>query len=448
MQHQSEIMEGVEPGQEVAARRIDIRLVHRVDIPGTIHGQVLSSSAIALGSRRTGYALASVAVVLASVGAALVVALVRELAAPIVAGSHVDYLAFYAAGRLVLDHDPAGLYVASAITAIERTIIVVPVGANGYMPFINPPFAAVALAPFAMFPAQLARVAWAGLNLVALTGASIWVAWPLAGRQRIAAALLVGLSFPAYHALAEGQSSAVLLLGGIAALQAARAGSWRLAGMALATFWLKPQLIVLPLLALALDRRWAAIAWALLGGSCLVVASLPFVGIGSYATYLGYLAGVGLSHFNGAGSASVWAGALGSLEGLNGLLVGMLGQGSVVLVDVLWAILVAIVGGVWLAACRWQRPGFETPQGRQMLAAGIGIVLLVDPNLFPQDRLLVFLLVPALGPTTPTDYWRVAVAVAALAALAAVPAHLFTIALLAMVLVWSARPVAAAHTTR
>jgi hypothetical protein len=435
----------------VLRRRSDIRVVHRTDIRGTIHGQVLSSSsAIALGSPRTGYALASVAVVLVGAGAALALVLVRELAAPIVAGTHLDFLAFYAAGRLVLDHNAAGLYVASAITAIERTIIAVPVGANGYMPFINPPFAAVALAPFAALPSQLARVVWAGLSVVALAGAALWIGWPLAGRQRIAAGLLVGVSFPAYHALAEGQSSAVLLLGGIAALQAARVGSWRLAGLALATFWLKPQLIVLPLLALALDRRWAAIAWALLGGGALVVASLPFVGIGSYATYLGYLVGVGMSHFNGAGAVgqSVWAGALGTLEGLNGLLVGVFGQGSVVAVDVLWAILVAGVLALWLLACRWQRPGFETQAARHVLAAGIGIVLLVDPNLFPQDCLLVFLLVPALWPTTRTDYWRVVVAVAVIGALAALPAHLFTVVLLAVVLVWCARPIAAARSPR
>jgi hypothetical protein len=430
----------------VRCRRSDIRLVHRTDIRGTIRGHVSTSpSAIARGSRRTGYVLASVAVVLVSVGAALVLVLAQELASPIVVGSHLDYLAFYAAGRLVLEHDPAGLYLASAITAIERTIIAVPVGANGYMPFINPPFAAVALAPFAGLDAQLARVAWASLNVVALTWAAMWVARPLAGRQRIAAALLVGLSFPAYHALAEGQSSAILLLGGIAALQAARARSWRLAGLAIATFWLKPQLIVLPLLALALDRRWSAIAWTLLGGGALVVASLPFVGIGAYGTYLGYLVGVGVSHFNGAGTASVWAGALGSLEGLNGLLVGVFGQSSVVVVDVLWAILVAGLLALWLLGCRWQRPGFETPAARQMLAAGIAIVLLVDPNLFPQDCLLVFLLVPALWPTTQTAYLRVVVLVAVIAVLAALPAHLFTITLLVVVTALCARPIAAAH---
>ncbi len=386
------------------------------------------------------------AVALVGVGVALVVGLVRELSAPFVAGSHLDFLAFYAAGRLVLDHDPAGLYVAPAITAIERTIIGVPIGANGYMPFINPPFAAVALAPFAGLPSQVARVAWAGLSVIALAAAATWIARPLAGRQRIAAALLVALSYPAYHSLAEGQSSALLLLGSVAALQAARLGSWRLAGLALASLWLKPQLIVLPLIALALDRRWGAVGSALVGGLVLVVASLPFVGIGAYADYPGYLLAVGLSHFNGAGAVgqSVWAGALGTLEGLNGLLVGVFGQGSVVVVDGLWAILVTALLAGWLVACRWQRPGFDTPAARQMLAAGIGIVLLVDPNLFPQDCLLVFLLVPALWPATRPGDWQVVVGVAVLGALAALPAHLFTIALLALVVAWCGRPIATA----
>ena len=256
------------------------------------------------------------------------------------------------------------------------------------------------------------------------------------------AALLVGLSFPAYHTLAEGQWSAVMLLGGVAALAAARRGSWRLAGLALATFWLKPQLILLPLLAFALDRRWTAMAWSVLGGAALVLASLPFVGIDPYATYLGYLVEVGVSHFSGAGAlaASVWAGNLAAVDGLNGLLVSVLGQGSVASVDILWAILVAGLLAAWLLAGRSQRPGLETQAGRRMLAAGIGIVLLVDPHLYPQDCLLVFLLVPALWPAARSDYWRVIVGVATIAALVALPVHLFTAVLIAAVIGVCASP--------
>ena len=384
-------------------------------------------------------ALWAAAVALIGVGAVLLAALLEELAAPMPAGIHHDFLAFFAAGRLVLQGHSSDLYDAGALTAIQRAVIPTPVGANGYMPFINPPFAAVAFAPIAALPAQAARAAWAVLSLAMLALAGAWIAAPLPTRERIATALLVALSFPAYHSLAEGQWSAVMLLGGVAALSAARRGSWALAGLALATWWLKPQLLVLPLLALALDRRWATVGWAVVGGLLLALVSVPFVGVGIYGQYVGYLLEVAASHFNGAGVViqSVWQGDLATSEGLNGMLVGYLGQGAVATVDLLWAGLVVGFVALWLAAATVERPGFETLPARRLLAAGVGIVLLVNPNLFVQDCVLVFLLLPALWPLGVRDSWRASVGVALLAAVVLLdqwPAtHLFTIVLAAVV---------------
>lgn len=396
---------------------------------------------------------------LVGAGAILAAILVGELVAPIATDPHHDFLAFFAAGRLVLTGQAASLYDASAITSVQRTVIPGPIGANGYMPFINPPFAAVAFAPLATLSAQAARAALVVLSAAMLVVAAAWIARPLATRERIAAGLLVALSFPAYHSLAEGQWSAAMLLGGVAALQAARRGSWRLAGLALATWWLKPQLIVLPLLALALHRRWTAVAWTLLGGAALAVVSLPFVPVGTWGAYASYLVEVGVSHFNGAGAVaqSVWQGNLAGSEGLNGLLIGLFGQASVVSVNVLWAILVAGLLSLWLLACRSHRPGFAMPAGRRLIAAGIGIVLLVNPNLFLQDCVLVFLLGAALQPTPPhptglaatelqptelRDYWRVIVGLAVIAAATALSSQAFTLALLAVVVVWCLQTVA------
>ena len=384
-------------------------------------------------------ALWAAAIALIGLGAVLFAALLEELAASMPAGVHHDFLAFFAAGRLVLQGRSADLYDASALTAIQRSVIPTPVGANGYMPFINPPFAAVAFAPIATLPAQAARAAWAILSLAMLALAGAWIARPLATRQRIATALLITLSFPAYHSLAEGQWSAVMLLGGVAALAAARRGSWGLAGLALATWWLKPQLLVLPLLALALDRRWAAIGWAILGGALLTLVSVPFVGVGIYGQYVGYLLEVAASHFNGAGAVvqSVWQGDLATSEGLNGMLVGYLGQRAVATVDLLWAGLAAGLVMLWLAAAAVERPGFGTLPARRMVAAGVGIVLLVNPNLFVQDCVLVFLLLPALWPLRVRDYWRLSIGVSALAAVVLLDqwpgTHLFTIVLAAVV---------------
>lgn len=371
----------------------------------------------------------------------LAVLLTRELSLPMGVDSHHDFLAFLAAGRLVIAGRPFDLYDAAAITAIQRAIVPDPIGMNGYMPFINPPFAAVAFAPIAALPEQAGRVLWAALSTAMLVTAAILIARPLQGRRRVTMVLLIVLSYPAYHALAEGQWSTLMLLGGVIALRAARTGSWRVAGLALAGWWLKPQLILLPLVALALAGRWAAVRWMLLGGVALGLLSLPFVGFDTYTTYVRYLLVVATSHFNGAGAVapSVWQGDLGSTEGLNGLLVGIAGQRAVTAVNLVWVGLSLWFMGLWLQAARRRTPGFSTPDGRRILAAGIGIVLLVNPNLFRQDCLLVFLLIPALCADAADACWRMGVGVAAIAGLTLVDqvsgAHLFTLALLVVVLI-------------
>ena len=383
-----------------------------------------------------------VAAVVLLIGAGLLAALVEELAAPAVANGHHDFLAFFGAGQLVLQGHPGELYDAAAMTGIQRTIIPYPVGANGYMPFINPPFVAVAFAPLAALPYSAARSAWAALNLVLAVVASVWIAHELPPRDRVVGALLIVLSFPVYHALAEGQWSIVLLVASLAALAAARRGAWEAAGAWLAVLWLKPQFIAFPLLALLLARRWRAVAWAVGLGAAMVVVSLPFTGPSVDVQYVGYLLQVVLSHFTGAGAAqaSVWQGDLATAEGLNGLLVGYLGQQAVGLVNALWAVLVAGVLGLYAVAAYRRHPGLATPEARQMLAVGVLAVLLVDPNLFTQDCVLLYAAVAALWPVAGRQALPVVAAAAGAAELIildqGVPTwHLFTIALLAAAVV-------------
>jgi hypothetical protein len=307
------------------------------------------------------------------------------------------------------------------------------------MPFINPPFAAAVFAPLAALSPEVARAVWAGISLALLVAAALVVARP-SSRDRALGALLVALSFPVYHTLAEGQWSILLLAAGLAALAAGRRGRWALVGLALVPFWLKPQLLVLPLVALALARRWRALATVGIGGAALVAFSAPYTGFASEVRYAGYLAQVVTSHFTGAGAvnATTWQGNLATTEGLNGLVVGYLGQGAVGLVNVLWLMaagaLVALYG---LAALR-QRPGFATFRARAMLAAGILVTLLVNPNLFAQDCVLVFLALAALWPVPRRLAFPVIVATVALADLILldqlpVTPHLFTLGLVVLV---------------
>ena len=377
------------------------------------------------------------AAVIVLIGAGLLAALYQEFTAPATANAHHDFLAFYGAGELVLRGHAAQLYDAGAMTTAQRAIIPYPVGYNGYMPFINPPFVATAFAPLAALPYTTARAAWAVINLVLAAVAAVWVAHDLPPRQRALGGLLMVLSFPIYHALAEGQVSIVLLVASLAALFAARRGAWGATGAWLAVLWIKPQFLVLPLLALLFARRWRTIAWVVGLGAAMLAVSLPFTGAAIDVQYVGYLVNVVVSHFTGAGvlQHSVWEGNLATTEGLNGLLVGFMGQGSVGLVNILWALLAAGLLGLYGLAVLRQRPGFDSPGARRMLAAGVVVVLLTDPNLFTQDCVLLFVAVLALWPVNPRHALGVITAAAAIGELTlldqgTLTPHLFTVVLL------------------
>lgn len=341
-----------------------------------------------------------VAGVLLVAGMAAMVALVIEVVAPPTASGHHDFLAFWSAGRLIVDGRPAELYDASALTALQRTVISTPIGMNGYMPFINPPFAAALIAPFASLAEPVARGAWLLVNVGLAVAAGLWITRAMAPRERLLGAALIVTSYPVYHALAEGQWSIVLLVAGLTALAAARRNRRLASGVALGVMWLKPQFIALPLLALIAAGRFRQVVAAVAVGIGLLALALPFTGMVPNLTYAGYLFDVVLSHFTGAGAsgAAVWRGDLASTEGINGLLVGWFGQDAGGLVNVGWVILVGILGALYLSAARAAAPGLDTPRARAMLAAGIALVMLVNPNQFVQDCVLLYLALDALGP--------------------------------------------------
>ncbi len=390
---------------------------------------------------------------LVAIGACLVAALVAELAAPPVAlgpflrlgplslAAHHDFLAFWTAGSLVLRGAASSMYDPAATIAVQRSVIPFPVGANGYMPFINPPFVAVAMAPLGTLPEPLARVAWTIGNAVLAVGAAAWITRALRGWERIAGILAVVLGFVVYHTLAEGQWSLVLLVAGLVALAAARRGSWAVAGLALSVLLVKPQIFVLAMVLMALARRWRGIAWALAGSCTLILVSLPITGPGLYGEYARYLVAVVASHFAGAGAAggAAWQGSIATMEGLNGLVVGLVGQAAVHLVNILWAGLSVVVVAAWLLVVRREGLGLGTPARRVVLAAGIAVALLVDPNLYAQDCVLVFLLAEALAADGSGPALAPVCGVAALSGLVLLdqafePWHLFPLALLLIVI--------------
>ena len=336
--------------------------------------------------------LGAALVVVVGLGVAWWWALLNEVSGPITAAGHHDFFAFYSAATLIRDGRAGDLYNASALTALERIIWPRPTGYAGYMPFLNPPAAAVILAPLASLSFAGARAVWLGIS-VGIAIACALVLTSGRGRcVRAVAVVVVLASFPAYQALVEGQWSFVLLLGSLGALVAARRGHDWLAGAALVALWLKPPLLLLVLIWLVLTRRWRVAGGALAAVAGLTLATLPWTGVGADVAYAQYLGGVSFAHAAGGGAsgATAWEGAFPNMEGILGLAAALVGQTHAVVVDVLTGVIAAALVAyfVWATHRSWRtRP---MPLGVALAAVCLG--LLLDPHLYAQDCVLILVL--------------------------------------------------------
>lgn len=233
----------------------------------------------------------------------------------------MDFVAQYAAARLVATGDGAAVLDPDAVLAAERTVAPERVR---LLPFVQPPAVALLISPLAVLPYGSAFLVMAILDAAAIAAAVVLL------RRRDAPLLPAALLLagpPAVLAIAHGQTSAVVLL--LVALTA-RVGP-RGAGLALGLTLLRPQTAPLLLLAAVIDpaRRW----WAVLGASLVVLASMAVVGPDGLARYGTSLVGAaewsvtgehGLRAAIGWSGTAIWlsAGPLGLVAAVAALLVG------------------------------------------------------------------------------------------------------------------------------
>ena len=345
------------------------------------------------GDRHSTALLALVVLVMGLLGVVWIQSAIAEFVGPITASGHHDFFAFYTAATLVRKHQPQSLYDASVLTHLQRQIFPQPVGYAGYMPFLNPPSAAVLLSPLAALSEQSARLVWLSISLVLGAACVLVLTWGRGRRIQALAVLVVVASFPTYQTLIEGQWSFVLLLGCLGALAAARRGHYYLAGSALALLWLKPPVLVLVLLWLVLTRNWRTAAGTVGAVLVLTVITLPWAGVSSNMNYLRYLLSVSAAHVAGAGAAgqTAWEGALPNMEGLIGLAAAIVGQQNPFAVDAITGLLAAMLVGVFAWSMR--RHWLDRPIALRYTLAAAGLAFLLDPHLYAQDCVLLLVLV-------------------------------------------------------
>jgi Glycosyltransferase family 87 len=336
-------------------------------------------------------------------GAVWIQSAASELTGPITAVGHHDFLAFYSVAALVHNGHPQSLYDQGVVTALERAIYPHPTGYAGYMPFNNPPSAAVLLSPLAALSESSARLAWLLVSLVlAITCALILTSGRTAFIRMLGVLVLLA-TFPAYQTLTEGQWSLVMLLGCLGALAAARRGHPWLAGAALAVLWLNAPVLLLVLVWVLVSRRWRVAGGMAAGVAAVTLATLPWTGIAVNATYVHHLTDLLSAHVSGAGAAgqTAWEGALTNMEGLIGLAAAVFGQQHAFLVDAATAcaaiVLVAFL--VWAMRGRWG----DRPLALRHALATVCLGLLLDPHLYAQDCVLILVLVALVFERIPPE---------------------------------------------
>lgn len=236
-------------------------------------------------------------------------ALLWRVAIP--AATHVTYgfSSYYTAARLVLGGaDASRLYVDAWFR--DQTMRLGFIGAEDIYN-VNPPVAALILAPLIALGPIAAKAAWTALSLAFLAAAvAIW-GWAERWDARVFAAgavLVVGFE-PVREGLRLGQVYVLLLLLEVGVcvclLRRRDVAAGGLLGLMLA---FKTAGLLVPALLLA-QRRWRALGAAVLASLAVVAVSLPLVGSRAWLTYGGLLARFG-------GHAELASPAYQSLAGL------------------------------------------------------------------------------------------------------------------------------------
>ena len=193
----------------------------------------------------------------------------------------VDFLSFWAAGRMVAEGAGAQIYDIEAHRAVERTV-----SAVGILPFPYPPPFALMLSPFGLLPFGLGFAAW-----VALTGVFyVFAARPwMQDRLALAQPSVLVNGFIGQNAfLTSG-----FFLAGLHLLKTRPL----IAGAVLGLLAIKPQLAVMLPIAMIAGRHWRAIAGGALSALLLLLVGLATLGSACYAaffdmlsTYTGFVA--------------------------------------------------------------------------------------------------------------------------------------------------------------
>jgi hypothetical protein len=290
----------------------------------------------------------------------------------------VDFVSFWAAGRMLLDGAGAAIYNINAHRSVEQSVA----GSIGLMPFPYPPPFALVVLPFGSLSYEASFIVWVMMTLALyLIASSAWM-------PRLLTLAQPSLLVNAFVGQAAFLTSALFMAG--TSLMVRRP---MLGGALLGMLVIKPQLGVLLPLALAAGRHWRAFAAAALSSTALMIASLPLVGLEGWAAFMKLA-----STFAGYVTAGRWPWReLASVYAFQ----------SYFAVPRMIAIVVHLAVAMGAAALVWRAWRGDRPGKVATLAAA---TLLIPPYLMTYDGLILarpiaFLLIEARRPQLAITVW-------------------------------------------
>ena len=294
--------------------------------------------------------------------------------------AQTDYVAYATGARLAAAGDC--LYCDDRQRDAQSALLGFPV-TEGFNRFVHPALDAVLIRPFASLDLRAGLALLEVALVICLVAAGVLLAGvlpeTLPSRMRLATVISALASLPAAWSLALGQLDAVAVLAIAGGTVVAKRGRPALGGTILAVALVKPQLVWMVPLVLAISGRREAVVGFVLGG-CAFAA-------GCFA-----VAGEGIRDW--VTEIAVQERTTGFGAGLSGLVTHAT---SSTRIGVAVSLLVGAAGGAWTVARR------RALRGDVVAAVGAGVVLslLASPHMLQDDLLVAAVAVVALARRLP-----------------------------------------------
>ncbi len=193
-----------------------------------------------------------------------------------------DFVQFYAAGKLLNQHQPAVIYDIPAFSKLQHEIVP-EMSPTQMLVFGYPPVVSALFRPFALLPYRWAYCAWLVFSL-ALYSSSLWLLFRTLLRATYRrTAFLLALSAPMYtlETWVGGQLSVVGFFAVVLFLCCFEKRWPVLAGLALGLATYKPSLVAIPAAVMLLGGCWRMLAGLSASSALMILGSIAAAGVDS-----------------------------------------------------------------------------------------------------------------------------------------------------------------------